>query len=219
MSAAALKALEAALARIDYASGNGEVEAVRVELAHVEAKDAEIRDELSRLAEKIRDYRGPSGEEVAAAVLSGAQLADATYATESRAELEERRDALQSARKVIAAMIDQLRQELVEAKGRARRPIAEAVQPYVLSLLARQREAAQVLYDCDAEVIAIARGLSIYVDHESASRRAREAVSGPDSLLGLRDVLQVPQDLVAALSPLSDKSAAVNGIPTAIPTR
>lgn len=214
-----LKALAAALDRIDFATGNAEIESVRAELAHVEAKDAEIRDELSRLAEQIRSYRGPSGEQVAAAVLAGAQLADAAFAGESRAELGERRDALQSARRVLAATADQLRTELLEAKGRARRPIIEAVQPYLDHLLARQREAAEVLYACDAEVIAIARGLNIYVDHESASRRAREAVSGPDSLLGLRDVLKVPQDLVAVLRPLSDKSAAVSGIPTEVSTR
>lgn len=219
MSADALKALRAALDRIDFAAGNAEVEAVRTELAHVEAKDSEIRDEISRLADKIRNYRGPSGEEVAAAVLGGAQLADATYATESRAELEDRRDALQSAQKVIAATIDQLRQDLAEAEGRARRPIAEAVAPYVEALLGRQREAAQVLCDCDAAVVAIARGLSMWVEHESASRRAREAVSGPDSLLGLRDVLPVPEDLLSVLQPLAAACEAIKAIPAEIPTR
>lgn len=215
----ALQALQAALARIDHAAVNAEIAAIRTELAHVEAKESEVTEELRRLADRIQNFAAPSPEAIAAAVLAGAELADAAFAGETKAELEDRRDALRSSLGPIRARIDALRIELMDAEGRALRPLSEAVRPYVQHLHDRQRRAAEEVVQCDAALLAISRGLRCHIEHESASELARKALTGPASLLGLRDVLPVPEDLLSVLQPLAAASEAIKAIPASIPTR
>ncbi len=219
MSTDALKALATAVAAIDHSASNAEIVAIRSEIAHVESKEAQVTEELRRLAGQIQNFAAPSPEAVAAAVLAGAELADAAFAGETKAELEDRRDALRSSLGPIRARMDQLRIELMDAEGRALRPIAEAVRPYVQHLHDRQRRAAEEVVQCDAALLAISRGLRCHIEHESASELAREALTGPASLLGLRNVLPVPEDLLSVLQPLAAASEAIKAIPASIPTR
>lgn len=109
-------------------------------------------------------------------MLAGAELADAAFADETKAELEDRRDGLRSSLEPIRARLDQLRIELMDAEGQALRPISEAVRPYVKLLEERQRKAAEELVQCDAALVMIGRGLRCHIEHQSAAELAREAI-------------------------------------------
>lgn len=219
MSADALKTFAAALAKIDHEPGNAAVREIRAQIAHAEGKIAAVREEANRLSQQIAAYRGPDANAVAAAVLAGAELDDATFASESRRDLAERREALTSSLKPISAHIDELRHALFVAEGRARQPMVDAAKAYAEHLRERQRNAAEELVEIDAALVAIGSGLQCHVEGAEASRQAREGVTGDRSILGWRDVLNPPGDLLAVLQPLADASDAVRGFPAAIPLR
>lgn len=219
MSAEALRAVAAELARIDHSAANAEISALKAEIAHAESREQAVRDEIGRLAERIGAYMRPDAETIAKAVLAGAELEDAALTGDSLRDLEERREALRSSLRPIQAHIDDRRQALFLAEARAREPIIDAVKPYIEHLRERQRRAAEVLLETDAAMVAIGSGLRCHVEGSDASRRAREGVTGDRALLNSGDVLRPPEDLLAVLQPLSDLSEAVRGFPTAIPTR
>lgn len=214
-----LRAFAAALAGIDHSTANAEIRDIKAAIAHAEGKDAAVRDEIGRLADRIGAYSRLDGETIAKAVLAGAEIEDAALTGESLRDLEERRDALVASLRPIAEHIEQLRQKLFAAEARARQPMIDAAKAYVEHLRERQRKAAEELLECDAAFVAIGSGLRCTLDGADASRRAREGVTGEWAILGYRDVLQPPGDLLAVLRPLSDLSEAVRGFPTAVPTR
>ena len=215
----ALSALKAALDRIDHTAANLELRSIRAEIAEAEAKEQGVRDEIGRLAERIGNFSRRDGEAIARAVLAGAVIEDAALAGESLRDLEERREALVASLRPLAGHIDDLRQKLFLAEAKARAPMIAAAKVYAEHGRERQREAASELVACDAALVAIGSGLRCALDGAEASRRAREAIISDRGILRDLDALRPPADLLAVLQPLSDASEAVNGFPTAIPTR
>lgn len=59
MSTDALKALATAVAAIDHSASNAEIVASRSEIAHVESKEAQVTEELRRLADRIHNFAAP----------------------------------------------------------------------------------------------------------------------------------------------------------------
>lgn len=214
-----LAALASAVAGLDFAAENERLATLKASAADMEAKRDAVRTEIQSLSELISNWRGPEVSAVAEAIMAGTSPAEAAAAGVSRVELEERRDALVASLDPIRERIERLGQDVREAEAAMTSRIAEAVAPYVEHIEAQQRAAAEVLVQSDAALIALASVTNRRLDPDSKSRKAREGVTGSDSLLGWRDVIEPPAELLAALRPLDGKCAAVKGIPTAISTR
>lgn len=209
-----------AIAALDFSAGNAELEKLRAELAHVTAKEGETRTEALRLADEARNYTGPQSDAVAAAILAGKSLSEATKGSTSREELEVQRDALRSALEPLRQRIDDLRKEIAEAEQRERAKVLEALGEYVEGLAQRQTQAAQDLVETYAAMTAIADATGQpYIPGLSASKLAVKGVLGGDHLLGWRTSLPVPAEVREALDMLASKSSAVRSSPGEISTR
>lgn len=209
-----------AIAAVDFGPGNAELERLRAEAASVAARDHETREEISRLANAVRDYQGPKPDAVAAAILAGKSLTEATQGTASREQLEAQRDALAAALEPLRKRADALRAEIAELENEERNRAFEALAPYVAELAMRQKRAAEEIVETYAALAAIgdATGRS-YIAQMRASEAAVKGVLGGDNLLGWVRELPVPEDVKAALAALASKSAAVRQAPETIPTR
>lgn len=210
---------EKALSTIDFEPDNAEIRRLKGEIAAVRAKAQEVEAEARRLADEIRDWRGPEPDAVAAALMAGRSLTDASGASSTREELVARRDALFASLSPLGAMADDLQRQVVEIEARQRGQVVEAARAYITHLATVQRQAAEAITAADAGIQALERTLQCYLPEEQPSRRAREGVTGGDSLLGWRDNLPVPEDLVRALRPLVDRCEAIGWIPDTIATR
>lgn len=214
-----LSAVAKAIAALDFAAENVELERLIAKHGDLAGKREATRDEIRSLTDRIANYRGPDPAQVAAAIMAGQSPAEAAAAGVSRIELEERRDALAASLDPIRERVDRLAAEIEAHKAAMRARIAEAVEPYAQHLRCKQVEAAEALLAAEASLIAVCRVADRYADPDGAAERARAGVTGQGSLLGWRDSLEVPSDVLAALKPLADKCGAVHSLPTVIPLR
>jgi prefoldin subunit 5 len=212
--------LASAVEAIDFEPGNAELARLREEVRNVAAKDDETRQEIQRLANAARDYRGPESDVVAAAILAGRPLAEATKGSTSREQLEAQRDALQSALEPLRLRADALRKEIAEVEGRERAKAYDALAEHVADLALRQKRAAIELVETHAALSAIADATGrSFMPELRTSTAAVKGVLGNDCLLGWQINLPVPPDVREALAMLAEKSGAVQVAPVAIPTR
>jgi hypothetical protein len=214
-----LAALASAVAALDFGAENEALAKLRAEHADLQAKRDAVRAEIQSLSEQVANWTGPNPALVAEAIMAGKSPAEAASVGVSRVELEGNRDALVASVDLIRERIDRLADQIWEAESAMTARIAEAVAPYVAHIEAQQRAAGEVLVQSDAALIALASVTNRRLDPDRKSQKAREGVTGKDSLLGWRDVIEPPPELLAALRPLAEKCAAVKGIPTAIGTR
>jgi len=213
-------ALASVIAAIDFESGNAELERLHEEARKVAAKDDETRQEIQRLANAARDYRGPESDVVATAILAGTPLAEATKGSTSREELQTQRDALQSALEPLRQRADALRKEIAEIEARERSKAFDALAEHVADLALRQKRAAMELVETHAALSAIADATGrSFMPELRTSTAAVRGVLGNDCLLGWQINLPVPPDVREALAMLANKSGAVREGPVAISTR
>lgn len=215
----AISSLETAIAGLDFSADNAELARLTAEHADIAAKREATRDEIRSLSDRIANYTGPDPATVAAAIMAGKSPAEAAAAGVSRVELEERRDALVASLDPLRERVDRLAADIEAHKAAMRERIAGAVEPYAQHLRAEQMKAAEALLATEAALIAVCRVADRHADPDGAAERARAGVTGQGSLLGWRDVLEVPGDVLAALRPLVDGCGAVRGLPTVIPLR
>ncbi len=212
--------LTSAIEAIDFEPGNAELARLREEVRNVAAKDDETRQEIQRLANAARDYRGPESDVVAAAILAGRPLAEATKGSTSREQLEAQRDALQSALEPLRLRADVLRKEIAEIEGRERAKAFDALAEHVADLALRQKRAALEIVETHAALSAIADATGrSFMPELRTSTAAVKGVLGNDCLLGWQINLPVPPDVREALAMLAEKSGAVQVAPVAISTR
>lgn len=212
--------LTSAIAAIDFAPGNAELDRLRAEAANVAAKDDETRQEIQRLANAAKDYRGPESDAVAAAILAGKSLAEATKGSTSREELQTQREALQSALGPLRQRAEDLRREIAEVEGRERNKAFDALAEHVADLTMRQKRAAMEIVETYAALTAIADATGQgFMPELSASKTAVKGLLGNDRILGWQMDLPVPPDVREALAVLAEKSGAVRTAPVAISTR
>lgn len=214
MSKNTIKDLARSLASINFEDENEALKQLETELRHVKAKGEETRKEAQRLANAVQNFNGPDPDRIATAILEGATLADATSASPTRAELEARRDALFAALRPLQEREERLATEIAAVKSRAFAKVREAAKPYFEHLAALQVEAAEVIIDADAAMQTFAQIASMHVP--AASRRARDGLTGPDTLLGLRAQVPVPETLQKAMQSLPERCAAIRSIPSSI---
>lgn len=214
-----LAALEKALAGLDFDAENAELAHLKGELAKVNEKHEAARAEVSRLAGEIRDYAGPEPDAVAAALLSGSTVTEAATAGTSKETLAARRDALAASLNPLANRADELRREIAEAEGRMRYKIFAAAKPFLADLGRQQLEAAETIIKADAAIKAIDGALRCFAEEAGPSRKAIEGLTGTDTLLGWRDEVPVPEEVIAAFAPVAGRCDAMPDLPKVIVNR
>ncbi|MEE4207188.1 MAG: hypothetical protein V2I39_12915 [Erythrobacter sp.] len=214
-----IAALKKALSALDFAEDNAERDRLKAELAHCATRSEEVRVEADRLAADIQGFRGPEPDAIAAAILGGAKLAEATRASESLDDLRAQRTALMAAMESLRAHADDLRTQLADVEHGARLKVAKACEPYVEALAARQRQAAETIVEVDAALQAIGGSTRCFVEGDRASKLARNGVLGNDSILGWPAELTVPPELVNALEGAAERCDALGPIPATFATK
>lgn len=214
-----VETLAGAVLALDFRTENAELYQMKAALADAQSKRDATREEIRTLSERILNFSGPDPAKVAEAILSGQSPAEAAAAGASRADLEDRRDSLVASLEPMRARIDQLAAEVEAHKAAMRERIADAAEPFLEHLRSRQVAAAEELLATEAAMIALGRVTGRHLDADGRAQRARAGVTGGSSLLGWRDALVVPAEVLAALKPLVDGCGAVPGLPTAIPLR
>lgn len=199
-------ALKAAMASLDFTASNAELARLDAEAANLNSKAAEAEAEADRLGRAIRDWTGPDVDAIAEAILDGAEAREAALAAPSREALVEQRQTLQS---TAANMRERASRAWREREDVARgqcAAILDAMGPFLAATIAEQRRAGQVILDGDAVIQAVAAMTGLRVDGEWPSRKAREALTKVDGLIGPASRLPVDPEVIAALAPVADRA-------------
>ena len=221
MSPAIEKAAKVAIGlieRLDLSADEAELAATRDELARIGERDRETRAEAARLAQAIAEYEGPDPQKVADAIMAGAALEDAAFASPARSELEERRAALLAALGPIRERTDSLSHRIRELRGAIGTKALATVQPIVDAINEEAREAAETLMATHAARSAIARSTGCWVEGETEGRAAVEALAGQSRFLGYRTAIEVPEAILGPLAALSGRVSVVATPPAKIAT-
>ena len=206
----------ALIGRLDLSADETRLAEKRSELATIGEREREARSELQRLESAIAHFTGPDPQKVAEAILSGLSLQEATKASDSKEELQQRRDALRAALGPIRDRTDALNGEIRELRGRIASQALQAVAPLVDALNAEAKAAAEVLIETHAARKCIATALGAWVDCEAAGRAAADALVGDSKLLPPRTSAETPEAIVKALTALQARCSIVSTPPAAI---
>lgn len=202
-------ALKAAMAGLDFTASNAELARLDTEGANLNAKAAEADAEAKRLAQEIRDWRGPDADAIADAMIGGAEASEAALAAPSRERLVEQCQTLQATAAALRERAGRAWRERDEIAQGQCLAILEAMGPFLAATIAEQRRAAQCILDADAVIQAVAAMTGLRVEGEWPSRIAREALTNVNGLIGPASRLRVPADVIAALAPLADRAAGL----------
>ena len=199
-------ALKAAMAGIDFTASNAELARLEAEGATLNSKAAEAEAEADRLAQEIRDWRGPDVDAIADAMIGGTEASEAALAAPSRDGLIEQRQTLQSTAANLRERAGRAWREREDVARSQCAAILAAMGPFIAATIAEQRRAAQAILDADAALRAVALMTGMRVEGEWPSRLAREALCNVNGLIAPASRLPVPREVLDALAGLADRA-------------
>jgi hypothetical protein len=210
--------LAAALAALDFSATNAEIDRLDAERANLADKAVAAELAAERLSSEIRDWRGADHEALADAILAGQSPGEAAQAAPSREGLVDQRLALLASAGALRDRAERARLDREEVAGSQRHAIFYAAEGFIADQLDAARAAAEALLAADAAIRAIAwvTGLQ-FLPGEGERDRARKALTAYDGLLGWRERIEVPADVVAALKPLEGRAKGLrSGVPGSV---
>lgn len=216
----AIETATAALQALDFSEQNLRIATVRADIAKAEAAIDVAEARVMEIGQTLAEYRGPSGKEVAQALLEHGDVAIAAQSAIDENGLRAERDAIRAGigelRRVISDGYDEvkaIRQETAEMIGAATAPVAE-------ELTAELRAAGERMLDLWAALQALNRGASVHSRPAELADKAIAGIIGSGNLIDWRPAHPVPVEIVGMLASLKNAGDAVRvGAPRSMPLR
>ena len=197
-------------AELDFSTENIEVARIKEKIAEVETAIERAEGRCTEIARLKDSYRGPSGRDVADALLSNQSASIAATSFPDPAALEAERVALRAAIRELQHQAEDLRAEIsrveLAARHRLREP-SEQLAKMIVAEAATLAEQLLQLYAAAAAVTATTRFGRAQLD---AMRDAAEGLVKPDGLCIGRRSIDVPSEIADVLRNLEGKGAAMS---------
>ena len=204
-----LAAVAQQFAGLDFSTENAEVERIREKIAEVETAIERAEGRCTEIARLKDSYRGPSGRDVADALLANQSATIAATSFPDPAALEAERVALRAAIRELQHQAEDLRAEIsrveMAARHRLREP-SEQLAAMIAGEAATLGEQLLKLYAAAAAVTATTRYGRAQLD---AMREAAEGLVKPDGLCIGRRSIDVPSEVADVLQHLHGKGSAM----------
>lgn len=196
-------------AELDFADENAQLAILQSELRLVEEKQVAVDDRRSAIAREIHEYRGPSGEEVARAILDGHTPTDAAKAGPDLQALEQEKSALVAGARSLRTRAEDIRAEIANVERAARMKIAPGAQKLEAMLISEALALLEQLVPVYANLSALA-GTTWFSSHKMAKlREVLNAANGFDGFSGYRREIEVSAAVDGALRQLDGKGPAL----------
>lgn len=194
---------------LDFSVENVEVERIKEKIADVETAIERAEGRCTEIARLKDSYRGPSGRDVADALLANQSATVAATAFPDPAALEAERVALRAAIRELQHQAEDLRAEIsrveMACRHRLREP-SEQLAAMIIAEAATLGEQLLQLYAAAAAVMATTRYGQAQLD---AMREAAQGLAGPDGLCAGRRSIDVPSEITDLLQNLNGKGPAL----------
>jgi hypothetical protein len=204
-----------AFAALDFSEETERLAALNATTAEIGDADTKARKRIGELDALIRDYREPSGDEVAAALLDGSDAKTAATAGVSLATLQDERARLLPALNALRHKSEDVRVEAGDVRSAIATKVRDAAKPLADAIIADARTAVERLADCYASLGAIA-AMGAPVD--SRANDIAKVINAAAGLAGNTRIYPVPAEITAVLSSLEGKPGLRGArVPQSIP--
>ena len=205
-----LDAAAAAFAAVDISTENAQFAAIEAKIAEAEGAIVAADERCSAIAREKQEFRGPSGGDVADALLAGGGVTEAARAGPDIASLEAERESLRAGIRDLKHRVEDWRAELANIEQRARQKLAPAATRLIEGLQADAREAAERLATVYASLAAVSATTRFGAYETAVTRQIVSAATQSSGPLpyGLRQV-EVPGEINDALRKLDGKGRAL----------
>lgn len=212
ISANVIKAATAAFAQLDTSAEDAHIADLEQQIAERQRALDTANERVSILHGEILDYRGPSGREIADALMAASSASAAALASPDLDALKTERTNLQAAIGELNRDITELRAAIQTTQGAAHARAIEAAQPLLDEMMDEFRTHAECALALRAGVIAVARAVSRHrLKEEEPLKAALEGLMGQWGVLPYRKTFPVPGEVITALRALDLKGPALRG--------
>lgn len=212
ISANVIKAATAAFAQIDTSGEDAKIAEIEQQIADKQRAIDAANQRVGKLHDEIRNYSGPSGREIAEALMTSSTATTAALASPDLEALKTERANLQAGIGELNRNIVDLRADIQSVQDAASTRARVAAQPLIDEIVKVSRECAEDIVAMRAAMIAIARAVSRHgVNEERAMKTAFDGLVGQWGLLEHRKAYPVPSEIIDALRALNLKGPALRG--------
>ena len=207
-----IKSATAAFAQLATSAEDAEIAAIEQQIADKQRAIDSANERVASLHEQIIDFRGPSGRDVANALMGASTASAAALASPDVESMKTERANLQAGIKELNSDVAYLRAAIQTAQGAAHARAIEAAQPLLDEMMKEFRAHAEAALSLRAGVIAVARAVSRHrLKEEEPLKAALEGLMGQWGVLPYRKTFPVPGEVITALRALDLKGPALRG--------
>lgn len=212
ISASVIKAATAAFAQLDTSGEDAQIAELEQRIAERQRALDTANERVSILHGEILNYRGPSGREIADALIAASSASAAALASPDLDALKTERTNLQAAIGELNRDITDLRAAIQTAQGAAHARAVKTAQPLLDEMMATARAHGEAVLAIHAGVTSIARAVSRHrLQEEEPLKAAVDGLMGQWGLLTFRRSHPVPGEIIDALRALNLKGSALRG--------
>lgn len=202
--AQAARAFEA----LDFSSENSQIEALESEIATTETAIQAAEERCSEISRTLQGFRGPSGQQVADALLANLSPTQAAIAGPNAEDLEQERSALRAGIRDLQHRVEDARAEISVVQSAARSKVTEPARVLIDAYLEQARDAAEIIVETYAALECIRTAAQHGGNEAAGMKPAVEGIMRDRSILPWRRENPVPADVQHALTALQGKGKA-----------
>lgn len=196
-------------ADLDLSTENAEIDRLKADLAQTEDKISAAEARRTEIARAIYDFRGPSGRDVARALLDGRSPTDAANAGPDVPTLEREKEALHAGIRELNYLAQDLRAEISAVEGQARSKIATASQLLADMIADDAKALIQQLVPIYAQLAAVATTTRAGANVLGKLGDVIKAANGFHGFAGYGIKQEVPAEITRVLAELDGKGQAL----------
>lgn len=196
-------------AELDFSAENAEVQRINEQIAEVDKAIERAEGRCTEIARLKDSYRGPSGRDVADALLENLSATVAASAGPDPATLETERVALRAAIRELQHQKEDLRAEVSRVEMSARSRLRTASEKFVAVIIDEARILGEQLLRLYASAAAVTATTRYGQAQLNALREAAQGLTKPEGVCLDRRLIEVPDEISDVLANLNGKGAAL----------
>lgn len=204
-----LDAVSREFSAIDFTDELAEIAELQSELRLVEEKRVAVDERRSAIAREIHEYRGPSGDDVARAILDGLSPTEAAKAGPNMQALEGEKEALLAGGRALRDRAEDLRAQITNVETAARAKIVPGSQKLETMLISEALALLEQLVPVYANLTALAATTRFAGNKIVKLREVLNAANGFEGFAGYRRDIEVSPALNDTLRHLDGQAPAL----------
>jgi hypothetical protein len=203
-----IKEVAARLASVSFSAENARIADMRADIERMQVAIQKAEERCSELSRAKVMESGPNARAVADALLAEVAPIDAAARATNPEDMDAELANLRAAMGDLRRRIDDTNRAILSVEGEAATRLRPIVQPLVDDILGEARRAGEQIREAYAALAAISSATRTIISGESDIREVAHALTYRQNALNYSTDIEVPGELVDALSNLAGKGAA-----------